>query len=144
MGQGQGQGRGRNKSALEMLSRSHRKLEQHADMLVAGEVEEAIEFFTRSTANHFADEEQSLFPRLQASPLLEQLVKEHREHEDLLARLKASLDGDGDTAALAKQLAAAYRAHTELEDRDLLPQLEALDADTQQAIKEEMRARRGK
>jgi len=161
---------GGQRSAVEMLERSHRRLEQWgaelcdaAARIGAGDddgtalatVKEAVAFFERSGNNHVADEEQSLFPRLPPSPLIERLIGEHQEQTAILGRLQAEVTGLADgqpsderigrVVQLANELEAAYRAHTELEDRELLPLVDAsLDEAARTAMLDEMRARRGK
>jgi len=136
-----------------MLSRSHRKLEDYADAMIAAlgnlptardELDEALAFFDSSAVNHVADEEMSLFPHLAPSPLIERLTREHREQEALLEELKRALREGGDALSVAERLAAAYRAHTDLEDRELLPALDALSPEIRKAVVDDMRARRGR
>lgn len=115
-------------------------------------------FVDRTVVRHEKDEEESLFPRLrddaELAPLIEQLEREHREHEKLHERLRAiagACDGalsDEDRArlgALVDELDAAYEKHVDVEEGELFPAAKAaLDAATQRAIAEEMQARRGR
>ncbi len=148
-----------------MLARCHRKLEDNGaalldalDQLAAGQdggardtVHDVLAFFRRTGDNHIADEEQSLFPRLGEDALTERLRQEHREHERLLGDLEAAVgrwpsdltaDHVAPVRALAAALDAAYRSHTALEDRELLPRLDGLDPDARAALTEEMQRRR--
>src|SRR5262249_44865143 len=109
---------------FEMLLRSHRRLEERLDDLAAAKDREAVEevahFFGRAVVRHEADEEKSLFPRLEGcdapmQEIIETLTQEHREHEKLHAEL---LDiAEGWPAARAKlpdlvaRLRAAYASH---------------------------------
>jgi iron-sulfur cluster repair protein YtfE (RIC family) len=109
MTSGQVDRNGRNeRSALEQLDRTHRRLEKRLEALVdaaaamahdgGGEgghdaVREVCEFLRRAYPRHVADEEQSLFPRLRAHPdvtpalteLMGRIEREHQEHDALLA-----------------------------------------------------------
>lgn len=157
---------GKQKSAFDMLSRSHRRLEEETAGLcdtLAGDmteescfiVEDALSFLARSGKNHMADEEETLFGRLSGQDgLIARLTEEHRQQEALLAELKAAVEAwparppsaeqAAAALALAKDLAAAYEAHTALEDADLLPLIASLDEATKQEMASEMQARRGK
>jgi hemerythrin-like domain-containing protein len=100
-----------------------------------------------------ADEEESLFPRLPREPdiggLCEQLAREHRQHEALAAKLNDLVEllpaPDRTQTALevARELDAAYRRHTALEDERLLPLLDRLDERVRADIGREMQRRRG-
>lgn len=161
----------RPRGALDMLERSHRRLEQRlADLIMAAEavaqgepgdhlaaIDEVLEFLERSATRHEVDEEGSLFPRLRRhlalSPLLETLTSEHARHHRLHGELRdlrrrlgpGRLDPtDGARLAdLAGQLDRAYRLHIEREEAELLPAARAhLSADELSAMLDEMDERR--
>jgi hemerythrin-like domain-containing protein len=146
------------------LERSHRRLEERLAELrqaaLTGDVDAAfgvLGFFERAVVRHEEDEERSLFPRLRGVAELEgvmaHLQAEHRQHEQLHARLRSLAEPwqgrapEGDElatlGALAAELEAAYRAHINEEEKVLFPAARAaLDADALVAIAAEMDARR--
>ena len=150
--------------ALAKLESSHRRHDDEmtallsaAERLAGGDREAArvvadvLDFLDRSTPRHFADEEQSLFPRVvAASPALaariQRLVDEHREHEALHARLGErydARDADG-LLAEARSLDQLYRRHV-ADEAELFPQLaEILGADALREVAREMQGRRGR
>jgi hemerythrin-like domain-containing protein len=161
------------KGALEMLERSHGKLQEAlgelrsaANAIAAGSksdadlavIHDAVEFFERSVTRHEADEEQSLFPRLRGKagidPVLETLVDDHREHNRLHRRLREIAGTWGDSlpepehaqhlVRLVTELEDAYARHIALEDEKLFPAARALSAQELAAAAEEMQARRGR
>ncbi len=137
------------------------------------ELEAALLFFRSSGAMHTVDEEQSLFPRLRARLLgearerLDELEREHREHEAIFAELEAALRaidptlGEGDAlpdpdapplsggtpeaeaaAAALVRIADEYEAHIPVEDGWLFPlAAEVLPAFELEALATELRGR---
>jgi hemerythrin-like domain-containing protein len=109
-----------------------------------------LDFFASAAKRHHEDEEASLFPRLRGDaglvPLLDGLATEHREHEEGRRDIEELVRGNADTLAIAASVArfvGMVRAHIEKEDRELLPAAERmLDAETREAVAEEMRERR--
>ncbi len=154
------------KTALDMLERSHRRLEERmsdlSGLLAAAadghdgrEERDAIgdiaRFLRRSAANHIADEEESVFPRLDAEDLTAKLRHEHEDQaaltDELVPLLKELRDAItpealSRAADLARRLDEAYRKHTALEDKELLPMVAALDETTRATIAAEMKTRR--
>lgn len=158
---------------LDMMERSHRRLEERvvelqraAEAIVRerahntelDQVDSVISFLERSAARHESDEEDSLFPRLRRHgellSLLNDLAQEHDQHRHLVAHLRALRSGwppggpdAGDGAALAitaNELARAYRAHIEREERELLPfARDRLTPDELSQLGAEMERRRG-
>jgi hemerythrin-like domain-containing protein len=135
---------------LEHLTACHRRIEQRLDTLERaadhltdkrGEALEAMEacfrFFESNGILHTADEEESVFPRLQRGlsdaerAFITQLEDQHREADRLYGGLKsiaAQLE-DGKTVSgelqqrfrtAAGQLAELYRSHIATEDRTLI------------------------
>jgi len=141
------------RDAIEMMERCHRKLSERAEELVAlvgqGDdeaVAETLDFFSKVTRRHFADEEQSIFPRLSEADaaLASRLTQEHRAHEALLDELRGATQGEGgDVVALARRWSEELSAHAAREDEELLPLLKAMDEAAIDAITAEMKARRG-
>jgi len=150
--------------ALAKLDASHRRhdeamtaLLEAAQRLAGGDREAAVvvadvlDFLDRATPRHFADEEESLFPRVLAhapdlAPRIERLIAEHREHEDRQARLGACYDARDAPGLLAeaRALDEVYRRHVEDED-ELFPRLGAVIPAAELAeIATEMQARRGR
>jgi hemerythrin-like domain-containing protein len=75
--------------------------------------------------------------------LLDQLEAEHREVESLLEQLGEATDAETQ-APLVKELVTALRAHMELEETEVYPQLADLDDDTvAEALTEHGLAREG-
>lgn len=150
---------------FRQLERSHRRLEQRIDEL-RGEVhattidvellDEVVEFFERAVRRHEADEERSLFPRIDHDvalrPILLELTDEHQRHEVLHGRLRAAVAElhrtvDPNTREALSQaadaLADAYDAHIRREEQDLFPAARAALADADvPAILDEMTSRR--
>src|SRR5205085_2319398 len=121
------------------------------------EVQDAVAFFARSATNHFADEDDTVFPALAVArpDLAAHLRALSAEHAGLLgghARLRALVDAWGDTipdrasaatfAAAARVVAAAYRAHAEREDEVFATAIGAL-ATNDDRLLVEMQQRRG-
>ena len=155
---------------LGMLRACHRRIEKHLATLQRlqrhvpehGCDDEArsaaraiLRYFDNAGANHDADEERSLLPRLIASGSTEARaieVRVHSDHRELAARwmgLRALLAGiaAGQRANLAPRdvgrLCAIYEGHIAYEESTLLPFAEAtLDAESRRAIGKEMAARR--
>src|SRR5579862_6600801 len=94
---------------FDKMEASHRRHDEHVRALVSATrrvaqggftaddqaaLEGAIDFFLRAAPRHFADEEETLFPRLRAArpeltPALDRIATEHREHEAMHMRLGA-------------------------------------------------------
>ena len=145
-------------SALDQLERSHRRHDDEMTALVdaagAGDLDsvaDSLAFFDRTSARHFADEEESLFPRLRARDAslgdqLDRIVAEHREHEELQARLRAALDARRTSAVLEAAVAfeILYRRHVAEEDALFATVGALLTPADHEAIQAEMDARRGR
>ena len=129
---------------LDKLAASHRRHDEHMHALVGATrrvagggftsddqaaVEDAIDYLLRSAPRHFADEEESLFPRLRAkrpdlADDLARIATEHREHEAMHMRLGAlwAKASGGDRSAAralddeAQRLASLYERHVAEED----------------------------
>jgi hemerythrin-like domain-containing protein len=135
---------------FEMLLRCHRRLEEELQAVVIGptraQAEVALGFIDRSLRRHEDDEEQSLFPRLQApelKPLLSALHEQHRQQAALVERLRGAVEPEA-IAAAATALQAAYDRHILAEEQELFPAAQrALDAEAVAALAAEMQARRG-
>ena len=157
---------------LDMMERSHRRLEERvvelqraaeaivrerADDAELEQVDSVLAFLERSAARHESDEEESLFPRLRQHTelvsLMSDLAHEHDQHRHLVAHLRALRSGwppggpdAGDGAALVmavSELARAYRAHIEREERELMPLArDRLTADERAQVGLEMERRR--
>jgi hemerythrin-like domain-containing protein len=160
---------------LGLLSDCHRRIERFLDMLIqiarAGgrplpqpdreALSVALHYFRSAAPRHTADEEQSLFPRLRATPArealdsLERLESDHRSadaHHDAVDVLGTRWLAEGelsgsDAAAMREHLGALralYEAHIAVEDRELFPAAaRALSRGDIEAIGREMADRRG-
>jgi len=163
---------------LGLLSDCHRRIEHFLNVLatIAGrgngsalsvperaQLQEALTYFTIAAPKHTADEEESLFPRLEAAgdesarhllDVVQRLESDHREADahhaavDRLGRrwLAANMLSDEDVSELRlhlAHLAALYRAHIAIEDRELFPAAaRVLSASDVDAIGREMASRR--
>lgn len=113
-----------------------------------------LRYFDGAAPLHHADEEHDLFPMLAGDPaaarLIARLNDEHRQLEGLWQRLAAELRGlsgeRGSPATLRAAVTpfcAAYRAHIERENAELLPRARALlTAPALERLGERMAARR--
>jgi hemerythrin-like domain-containing protein len=156
------------------LERTHRRIEEKLDALVAACAEladperryasierilETVSFFARAAVRHHDDEEETLFPRLATIPKLAAIVSvlhaEHHAHDQAfepIRRIVERWDETGPSAkeeqelpGLAAKLNAIYRRHIAHEERDLFPAARtALPASAAEEMGREMRARRGK
>lgn len=114
-----------------------------------------LRYFDTAAVHHHQDEEASLLPRLvarvpEARPLSARLMREHGELAERWRKLRPLLSGiaAGKRAVLPPKLvhaiAAAYHAHIELEESELiLLAREALSTDEIATIGREMAERRG-
>ena len=163
---------------LGLLSDCHRRIEHFLAVLAAiaeraGEreldaserrqLEGALTYFTTAAPRHTADEEESLFPRLERSSdeaaaaaldVVRRLQRDHDEADALHAdvdRLGRGWLADNTLAAerrrelrrLLARLRALYEAHIAVEDGELFPAAaRILSADDLHAIGGEMAARR--
>lgn len=126
-------------------------------------LELALRYFREAAPKHTADEEESLFPRLRridspemrkALERLEALEEDHRCAEPLLAvvdRIGTTFLEAGslspsdakDFREAVDQLAAMYKRHIEIEDREVFPIAARLLAQSEKAaVAMEMAARR--
>jgi len=138
----------------ELLERMCDYQDTHGvDTDLIASAERLLRYFDNAAPLHHQDEEQDLFPCLQTEPQLQglcaQLQAEHPQHDALWRALRPQLlaISEGTQADdLAKDTApfvAAYRAHIQLENEQLLPRAASLlDAGQLRAIGEAMRARR--
>jgi len=165
---------------LGLLSDCHRRIEHFLAVLVTitdqvrggalthaerGQLEGALAYFATAAPRHTADEEESLFPRLEASKrrdreladaieLVWSLERDHVEANghhaivDTIVRrwLDAGTLSGTDVKELEirlSRLAALYRMHIEAEDRELFPAAaRILSAGEIEEIGAEMAARR--
>ena len=141
---------------LATLARLERHLPEHGHDDDARAAARAIlRYFDTAAIHHHEDEEASLLPRLlarapEARVLSERLLREHGELADRWRRLRPLLSGiaAGRRAVLPQKLvheiAAAYHAHIEIEESELIPLAqEVLSADQGATICREMAGPRG-
>ena len=164
---------------LEMLADCHRRVEhflqvqarvveRYAGRALDDEGRRALaaarDYFAQSAPRHTADEEQSLFPRMQAAGIAEadtggvvdRLLHDHKTANDLHARIEYRLDEwlagehaltDEAWQALRSDLAALqrhYAEHIGLEEQQVFPAAaRGLTARQLRDIGNEMRHRRG-
>jgi iron-sulfur cluster repair protein YtfE (RIC family) len=112
-------------------------------------------YFTEALPLHVQDEERSLAPRLRrfapdVAAALDDMEREHRAHDELLAKLLpawAAIRTDANAAAQtrsdAERLQTLLEQHLAAEERLVLPALARLPAGERDALVDEMRARRG-
>ena len=153
-------------AALDQLERSHRRHDEEmarlcesAERLAEGAplpddlevIADALAFLERSSPRHFADEEQSLFPRLKErdpslAPELDRIAAEHRDHEARHAALRALFEA-GDAQGLSEAadgLEVVYRRHVSDEDNLFARARTLLTPEDDFAIVAEMDGRRGR
>ena len=141
---------------LATLARLEHHLPEHGHDDDARAAARAIlRYFDTSTVHHPQVEEASLLPRLvarvtEARALADRLMREHGELAERWRKLRPLLSGiaAGQRAVLppnlVREIAAAYHAHIELEESELIPLArEALPADEVATIGREMAHRRG-
>jgi len=115
--------------ALRPLSRQHhnglalcvmaaRGMAQRGERAVAAWCERAVERYDLELVNHFAAEEEVLFPAIRAelgnAPLVDELIAEHREMERLVSELRNKPD-----QAVLEQLLELLRSHIRREESEL-------------------------
>ncbi|HEY7293165.1 MAG TPA: hemerythrin domain-containing protein [Vicinamibacterales bacterium] len=163
---------------LGLLSDCHRRIEHFLRVLEVttdrvngaalsaaerSQVEGAMTYFATAAPRHTADEEESLFPRMEASrdanaisvvDAIRRLESDHEEangHHGAVDRLVRQWLADGVLPAVLVQelkqhlaaLATLYAAHISFEDREIFPTAaRLLSAADIQAIGREMAARR--
>ena len=79
----------------------------------------AIDRYEVELANHFAIEEEVLFPECGPLPLVSELLKEHREIEALVAELRAA-----PSAAVLERFCDILTSHIRREESDLFEQIQ--------------------
>ena len=109
-------------------------------------LESVFRYFESSGITHTADEEESVFPRMQdrlteqEAALVADLERQHREADELYARLKS---GPIDRETVDR-FCALYRAHIATENRDLIAAARRVLAPAElDDISAEMKRRRG-
>jgi len=136
---------------LATLERAVAALSEKRDEALAA-IHAAFRFMDSNGVIHTQDEEESIFPRLGSSALIETLEAEHREAERIDADLRAAVtrvESDGgaaidDCRASVAALCAIYRRHIEQEDTQFVPAARAaLSPDSLAEISREMKKRRG-
>ena len=147
---------GRIRKQLATLARLERHLPEHGHDADARAAARAImRYFDSAAVHHHEDEEQSLMPRVlerapDARALALRLAHEHALLAGRWRSLRPLLSGIacGQRAALPPRLVrdvtAAYEAHIELEEAEMIPLAQdVLGADAIAAIGREMALRRG-
>jgi hemerythrin-like domain-containing protein len=160
---------------LGMLRDCHRRIERFLDVLCriaqdargralsteeAGSVEAALRYFRESGPRHNADEEESLFPRLRASPeggnpgAVDRLEAEHqtaaRLHDSVEELCRAWIADGSLSEADAESLSATtgalrsmYAGHIRVEEEQVFPRAAAvLNRAALAAMGQEFQARR--
>jgi len=163
---------------LGLLSDCHRRIEHFLAVLAAiadqtgareldtserRQLEGALAYFKTAAPRHTADEEESLFPRLEASrdeaaaaalQLVRRLERDHDEADSLheavdrlgrawLADNSLGADDLQDLRRLLARLRSLYDAHIAVEDRQLFPTAARILSNRElHAIGDEMAARR--
>jgi hemerythrin-like domain-containing protein len=138
---------------LATLGRLQRHLPEHGcDDDARAAARAIIKYFDGAAPNHHADEEESLFPRLQAhaGPLIEDLEHDHyalaaswRRLRPLLAGISASVRANLSPKQV-DDICEMYAAHISREELVLMPlATRLLDAEALRQIGQEMAARRG-
>jgi hemerythrin-like domain-containing protein len=147
---------GRIRRQLATLVRLQRHLpENGADAEARAAATAILRYFDRAGADHHADEERSLLPRLTArapdiAALASVIVREHRELDQRWRKLRPLLSSiaAGRYQALpvrmVRGVCEAYATHIEREEASIIPRArELLDAATLAEVGREFAARRG-
>lgn len=126
------------------------------DAEIAEAARAVVRYFDLALPLHAADEDQSIAPRLGAAQAqaLSEMTAQHQRIEWLLDELiprwrrlaTAPAERAADRAQLsdgAARLIAMFDAHLALEEAHIFPAIEALPADIQEQILDEMTGRRG-
>ena len=85
---------------------------------VSKQAKRIVDRFEVELVNHFAVEEEILFPAC-PSPLVDQLIEEHREMERIVEQLRASPSLD-----LVRKFVEIIRGHIRREENDLFQQIQ--------------------
>jgi hemerythrin-like domain-containing protein len=148
---------GRIERQLETLQRLQRHLPEHGcDVDARAAARGILRYFDTAAPHHHADEEQSVFPRLEAARpgeagvLIAELGRDHallaarwRKLRPLLAAIACGQRANLPPGQVA-DVAGAYERHIAREEQDLIPLAQrSFDAATIAAIGREMAQRRG-
>ena len=85
---------------------------------VARQAQRIIDRFEIELVNHFAVEEEILFPAC-PSPLVDELIEEHREMERIVEQLRTQ-----STLDLVRKFVGVIRGHIRREENDLFQQIQ--------------------
>jgi iron-sulfur cluster repair protein YtfE (RIC family) len=101
----------------------------------------AVDRYEIELTNHFAIEEEILFPeierRLGESPLVRELIGEHRKLEKLIEQLRSA-----PSAQLLEELIALLRAHIRREENELFEEVQRrLPRETLDALGEQIESK---
>ena len=116
----------------------------------ASRAEETIAFFQRNLVEHFAIEEELLFPAIRAAGaaagveagLVDRLVSEHRELERIKARIEHASD-DGERGSALTAFADLIESHVRTEERMLFAKFPAgIPGGVVDALQADIHARR--
>jgi hemerythrin-like domain-containing protein len=124
-----------------------------------GAFDNALRYFREAAPRHTADEEESLFPRLQLPADLMARIESLEEDHETADRLHAEVDRFGQAwlasgelpetdavrlVTILGQLRELYRRHIAAEDNEVFPAAaKILSGEDRQAIGREMASRRG-
>jgi hemerythrin-like domain-containing protein len=117
----------RRDSSLVPLSHQHqhglalcvlvrRRLEQES---VSGLAQSVLDAFDKEIANHFAIEEQVLFPLCGPMPIIAELLNDHRTIEALVSRLRADA-----SATLLEEFCDRLSKHIRREENELFEHMQ--------------------
>ncbi len=136
-----------------MLSSAHEKQHEFLDRLARSlekkrdsweQWGDTIQFFQGPYLRHVADEEKTLFTRIDSPTLIAGLVRDHARQAALWDQAKECFEArDADMIRLLfRSLIQNHTAHNELEDSNFPQLLHGLTAETLDTMRGEMRARR--
>lgn len=106
---------------LVPLSREHHAALRLGRQLMAGAGRDALHTLHAELLAHFAEEERSLVPPLEARGHAAQVARLYHEHRELTVLFAAALRGERQAEA-----GEALIAHVRFEERELFPLLETL------------------
>jgi hemerythrin-like domain-containing protein len=91
----------------------------HSTENIARLARRVIDRYEIELANHFEVEEQVLFPACGALPIIDQLLREHREIEAMVARLRTE-----PSAATLEEFCELLPSHIRREERELFEEVQ--------------------
>jgi hemerythrin superfamily protein len=114
--------------AIDMIMQEHREVEAIFQQLRQRPDEPLVGRLMEALGAHTEAEERVLYPAVvealeDGRRLVDEAVAEHREVDELLARLDGRDPSDAESRRLVQQLEQAVQHHVQEEEREMLPRL---------------------